>query len=58
MHMMMAVNMGRFAAKHIHKAVKLALQLAGNLIERQSVLLRHFPNPFPQLPLARQARHR
>ena len=29
--MMMTVDMGGLAAKHIHKAVKLAVQLAGNL---------------------------
>jgi hypothetical protein len=54
MHMVMAVDVRRFTAKHINKAVELTIQLAGNLFKRQSVLPGQFPNPFPQLSTARQ----
>jgi hypothetical protein len=57
MHVVMAVDVRRRLTKHINEAVELALQLAGNLFERQSTLLRPFPNPFTQLAVARQARH-
>ncbi len=53
----MAVDMRWLTPEEIDKAVKLAIQLPGNLLQRQAALLRHLPDPFPQLPVAGQPRH-
>ena len=57
MDVMVTVNVRRLLAKHINKAVELTVQLTGNLFERQSILLRQFPNPLTQLSVASQTWH-
>jgi hypothetical protein len=50
MHMVMAVDMRRLAAKQLDKPTILTLQLMRDFIQRQAILFRHLPDPLPQTP--------
>ena len=55
--MVMAIQMRRLPPEQVNKTLILCGQFLRNFIQRQSVFLRHLPDPFPQYPVTSKARH-